>query len=115
MAFQGADTQQLRAQASLTRQGSEQLRASALGISLSARSVTWYGEDAERFRESCSLVVRKMEALGERLTVLEDELDRHAEEQDTASDGDGTGLSALFGGLLGGPFGGMAGGLLGLL
>ncbi|MGP5260951.1 hypothetical protein ACTXMW_13575 [Brachybacterium paraconglomeratum] len=115
MAFQGANTQQLRAQASLTRQGSEQLRASALGISRSARSVTWYGEDAERFRESCSLVVRKMEALGERLTALEDELGRHAEEQDTASDGDGSGLSALFGGLLGGPFGGMAGGLLGLL
>lgn len=118
MAFQGADTQQLRAQASLTRQGSEQLRASALGISRSAQSVIWYGEDAERFRESCSLVVRKMEALGERLTVLEDELDRHTEEQDTASDGDGTGLSGLsglFGGLLGGPFGGMVGGLLGLL
>ena len=79
MAFQGADTQQLRAQASLMRQGSEQLRTSALGISRSAQSVIWYWEDAERVRESCSLVVRKMEALGERLTVLEDELGRHAE------------------------------------
>lgn len=115
MAFLGADTQQLRTQARLTRQGAVRLSTGAVDIAGMVASVTWHGEDAESFREQCTLTMRRIEALGDRMTALEGELDRHAEEQDAASGVDGTGFSALFGGLLKVPFGGTAGGLLGPL
>lgn len=63
--------------------------------------VEWVGADAETFRARWqSEAERRAQDAGETLRRLARELEDHAEEQDEASAGDGSGL----GGLLGGPF-----------
>lgn len=92
MAFLGADTEALRAQAELTGNGARQLEGLALRIGIAVRTATWIGPDADRFRNDFESRVRERieEALEDLRRRLE-ELQREAEEQDQASDGDGGG------------------------
>lgn len=92
MTFLGADTEALRAQAELTGNGARQLEGLALRIGIAVRTATWIGPDADRFRDDFESRVRERieEALEDLRRRLE-ELQREAEVQDQASDGDGGG------------------------
>lgn len=100
MGFQGADTEQLRTHRELLRTRAQSLSElrERLEPAVMDESI-WRGPDAEAFRarwssETASLFSEVTSGLGER----SGELERHADEQDEASAGDGGGVSGGDGG-----------------
>ncbi|MFC0675544.1 hypothetical protein [Brachybacterium hainanense] len=92
--FYGADTEQMRAQASACLRGSGMLRDLIGTTSSTVGSVAWEGPDADAFRERWQSSVREL--LAERADALRnwsDELTAQADAQDAASAGDGQGPS----------------------
>lgn len=93
--FYGADTEAVRSCSdAMHREGG---RVQDLGLSLLRvlESVTWVGADAESLRDRGREVLgQQMTALADRIRAAGEELTAHAEEQDSASDGDAAGPGA---------------------
>ncbi|MGP9538886.1 hypothetical protein ACT3SP_12800 [Brachybacterium sp. AOP43-C2-M15] len=97
--FLGADTDALRAHSDRVAQGARALLELRDTLEpLVMNEEIWRGTDAESFRQSWSGGTSTMFQLrSEELTGRVDELQRHAEEQDTASEVDGEGFGGLEG------------------
>lgn len=126
--FYGGDTEQMRQHGTACQRGSQRLVEVTEAASALIDSASWVGPDAVAFRELWHGTVKPgMLARADDVRAMGQGIDRHADKQDQASAGDGTGgalarirdfLSDLFGpggpsapgGPLGplGPFGPMA-------
>lgn len=101
--FQGADTDQLLAQAESTRSAGARIEGLAQELLDSASALEWTGSDAEHFgTELQSPVVTELRALGGRCESVARALAGHAAEQDLASDPDGRIDAERYAALLGG-------------
>lgn len=99
--FYGGDTEQMRGQSTACDGGAQRLLELISTLASTVNGVEWVGADAETFRARWqSEAETRAQDAGETLRRLARELEDHAEEQDEASAGDGSGL----GGVLGGPF-----------
>lgn len=90
MAFWGADTEQLR---NLAEQGRSLLSGLAERRNTAdslVRSVPWEGPDADSFQEQWAQVTSRWDGVQKRAATVCAELIQHAQEQDDASESDGT-------------------------
>lgn len=92
MALQGADVSQLRTTATQFAQGASALETSAKALhSLIGNGTQWRGPDADRFRsEWTGQSARTIAAAAAALRQASDELRRHADQQEQASDAHGS-------------------------
>lgn len=101
--FLGADPEQLIPLGRMMQQHGQRLQTLGEGLGALVRAVTWYGPDAESFRNDVS--ARVVTALADESTRLESggqDLFRHAAQQDVVSSPDGSVDGARYAELLGG-------------
>ena len=90
MTFWGADTAQLRQHSTVLRSGGQRLDDMITTLTSTVNGVEWFGADAEEFRDLFgALCASRIEPAGGALASLAEECDRHADEQDDASTGEG--------------------------
>ncbi|GAP77663.1 hypothetical protein Y09_0480 [Brachybacterium sp. SW0106-09] len=96
MAFIGMSTDQASAQAERTDTGAQQLEqlAEELGSAVVRSSEFWIGADAEAFRASWSSTAQALRTAAGDLITRSGELSQHRDEQESASESDGTAASS---------------------
>ncbi len=91
MNFWGADTAQLRRHGSALRSGGQQLDELLSTLTTAVNGVEWIGADSEDFRYAFrTLCSTRIAPTGDALASLAKECEKHADEQDDASESDGS-------------------------
>lgn len=99
--FFGGDTEQMRGHAEVCAGGAQRLAELIETASTTVHAVQWVGTDADTFRDRWrNEAANRASSTAEILQRLADELERHAQEQDQASEVDGGGLLGRIPGLL---------------
>lgn len=98
MGFYGADTEQLREHTEAMRRGEQSLAELLESLDSVVHTASWGGPDAEHFRSQWrSLISGEARRVCNSLRPRSEEADREADEQDDASEGEGSGSGLPWG------------------